>query len=69
MYNTGLNEKEKEQLIIWLLTKGEMKIKDDKIVFHFYDNDLDLSNPFDSSAYLKKAFTNIINQSIMNRGE
>lgn len=62
MYNTGLSEQEKESLIKWLVTKGEIKEIDGKKIFCFYDNKLDLEEPFSPSHLLYDAVRNVSNQ-------
>lgn len=59
MYSTGLNEQEKESLIKYICTKGEVKLKDGKKVFEFYNKEINLEEHFSPAYLLEKALTNI----------
>ena len=62
MFNTGLTEQEKESLVKYLCTCGELKLLDDgRYVFEFFNKQLDVGD-FSAGKYLKKAMMNISNQ-------
>ena len=63
MYNTGLTEQEKESLIKYLCTQGQLILKDGKKVFEFF-GDIDVENQFTAGYLLEKALNNIIEQQI-----
>ena len=65
MLNTGLTEQEKESLIKYICTCGQLKVLDDgRYVFEFFDKQIDVDSDFSAGKYLKKAFINILNQSL-----
>lgn len=63
MFNTGLTEQEKESLVKYLCTQGELKLLDDgRYVFEFFNKQFDCGD-WTAGKYLKKAMMNISNQS------
>lgn len=63
MYSTKLEESEKESLIKFLCTQGQIKIKNGRKVFEFF-GDIDLENKWSAAPLLEKAFTNIQKQQL-----
>ena len=63
MFNTGLTEQEKESLIKYICTLGELVIKDDgHKVFEFYNTEIDVESQFTAGHLLAKALHNIFKQ-------
>ena len=59
LFNTGLTEQEKESLVKYLCTCGELKLLDDgRKVFRFF-GDIDVDNQFTAGPLLEKAFNNL----------
>jgi len=58
---TKLELDEKEELIKYLCTQGQITIKNGKKVFEFY-HDINLEDKFSPAFLLEKAFNNIQNQ-------
>ena len=62
MFKTGLTENEKESLIKWICTQGQIITKNNKKVFEFFDKELDIENQFTPACLLEKALRNILEQ-------
>ena len=61
MYSTKLELDEKESLIKFLCTKGQIVIKDGRKVFEFF-GDIDLEDKWSAAGLLEKAVNNISKQ-------
>ena len=61
MYSTKLELDEKESLIKFLCTKGQIVIKDGRKVFEFF-GDIDLEDKWSAARLLEKAFNNLSKQ-------
>lgn len=61
MYSTKLELDEKEALIKFLCTQGQIKIKNNKKVFEFF-RDIDLEDEWSAAPLLEKAFNNLSKQ-------
>lgn len=61
MFSTKLESHEKESLIKFLCTQGQITIKDGRKVFEFF-GDIDLEDKWSAAPLLEKAFMNIQNQ-------
>ena len=61
MYSTKLELDEKEALIKFLCTQGQIKIKNNKKVFEFF-RDIDLEDGWSAAPLLEKAFNNLSKQ-------
>lgn len=61
MFSTKLEPHEKESLIKFLCTQGQITIKNGKKVFEFF-GDIDLEDEWSAAPLLEKAFMNLHNQ-------